>query len=62
MLEKDYPGLNYGTEKHMHGEMDNVLRGIVKAVIQNKNQELTPVWKEVVSNTLDVYLGKVPKD
>jgi bleomycin hydrolase len=61
MTESEYPGLNYGTEKHIHGEMDQVLKAILKAVLENKNGELSTAWTEVVAYTLDAYLGKLPQ-
>ena len=33
--DEAYPGLSYGSEKHMHGELDAVLRAYVDAVIRN---------------------------
>ena len=41
--EDAYHGLNYDTEKHVHGELDNVLTKYVKAVVENKNKKLTRV-------------------
>ncbi len=58
--EQAYCGLNYGTEKHVHGEMDNVLKAIVDAVIENKNKKLTTAWIKAFDNVLDVYLGEKP--
>src|SRR6056297_637202 len=58
--EQAYSGLNYGTEKHVHGEMDNVLKAIVDAVIENKNRKLSTAWIKAFDNVLDTYLGKKP--
>jgi bleomycin hydrolase len=55
-----YAGLNYGEKKHVHGEMDDVLKGIVDAVIENKNKKLSTAWEESVTGTLDAYLGDLP--
>jgi bleomycin hydrolase len=55
-----YRGLNYGETKHMHGEMDQLLKGQVDAVIENKNQSLSTAWHEAVEGTLDSYLGEIP--
>jgi bleomycin hydrolase len=60
--ESVYPGLNYGTEKHVHGEMDEVLLGFVKSVVENKNKELSPSWKTAFAGIIDSYLGKIPKE
>ena len=44
----------------MHGEMDNILKKEVDAVIENKNRKLSTVWHETIDNTLNTYLGKIP--
>ncbi|BDD09729.1 aminopeptidase [Fulvitalea axinellae] len=59
--ESVYGGLNYGFDKHNHGEMDEVLLGMVKAVVKNKSRRLTDSWKPAISSTLDAYLGEAPK-
>lgn len=56
-----YTGLNYGEDKHVHGELDEVLLSIVKAVVSNKNHKLTTVWHDGFDKCLDTYLGEVPK-
>ena len=60
--EKVFPGIKYDEEKHIHGEMDNVLRNMVEAVVENKNKKMSPVWVEAVNNTIDSYLGSVPQN
>ncbi|MCG8476438.1 MAG: C1 family peptidase [Cytophagales bacterium] len=59
--EEIYGGLNYGFDSHNHGEMDEVLLGMVKAVVKRKSGKLTTSWKPAVSSTLDAYLGKLPE-
>jgi len=59
--ESAYPGLNYGTESHVHGEMDAVLEAYVKAVVENKNGKLTSAWKKGLDGVLEAYLGKLPE-
>ncbi len=59
--EEIYTGLNYGEDKHVHGEMDDVLKKHVDAVIENKNRKLTPIWHQAVDATLNAYLGELPK-
>jgi len=59
--EEVYRGLNYGEEKHVHGELDRVLLDNVKAVVENPNKKLTTAWKEVFNNTLNTYFGELPK-
>ena len=59
--EEVYPGLNYGEKKHNHGEMNNILYGLVKAVSRNPGGRVTPRWEEAFEAVLDVYLGEIPK-
>jgi len=59
--ESVYDGLKYGEEKHVHGEMDNVLKQHVDGVIENDNRKLSTVWHEAIDATLDSYLGKLPQ-
>lgn len=59
--EKIYRGLEYGTEKHVHGELDAVLKGYVDKVLENKNKKITPVWHNGFNNILDAYLGEKPE-
>ena len=56
-----YSGLEYGTEKHVHGELDAVLKGYVDKVLENRNKKITPVWHKGFDNILDVYLGEKPE-
>lgn len=60
--ESVYSGLNYGLDYHNHGELEAVLKGMVDAVIENKNKSLTPVWKDAVAAVVDTYLGEVPSE
>ncbi len=59
--EEAYTGLNYGETKHVHGEMDRVLKKQVEAVIENPNKKLSPAWREALRGTLDSYLGEIPE-
>jgi bleomycin hydrolase len=58
--EKVFHGIKYNEEKHIHGEMDEVLRKMVEAVVENKNKKISPVWESAVNNTIDAYLGELP--
>ena len=55
-----YNGLNYGTEKNRHGEMEGALKGILDAVKGNKNGKLSTSWRKAFDATLDAYLGEEP--
>lgn len=57
-----YPGLNYGSETHSHGEIVSVLKGVVQNVIKNRNGVISPIWKEGLSGVLDAYFGENPTE
>lgn len=59
--EEAYPGLSYGEDKHVHGELDGILSGIVKTVVSNPNRRITPAWRNAFDGVLDAYLGEVPE-
>lgn len=55
-------GLNYGTEKNAHNEMEAVLKGILNAVIKNPNRgNLSTAWKPAFFAAIDTYLGELPE-
>lgn len=58
--EEAYKGLNYGEEKHVHGELDRVLLDNVKAVVENPNKKLSSAWKGILNATLTAYFGEIP--
>jgi bleomycin hydrolase len=58
--ESVYGGLNYGTDKHNHAEMDAILKSMVEAVKENPQGHLTPSWKNAFAAAVDAYLGKIP--
>lgn len=55
-----YTGLNYGTDKHVHGELDNVIKAYMDAIIRNPNRGLSTGWENGLKGILDAYLGEVP--
>ena len=59
--EDAYTGLQYGEDKHVHGEMDALLNGYIETVIHNKNKKITPAWHQGFNGILDAYLGDVPE-
>jgi bleomycin hydrolase len=59
VLEDVYPGLNYGSSSHSHGELDKLLTEIGKVLVGQKR--LTTAWRAAVNGVLDAYLGKVPE-
>ncbi|NOY51659.1 MAG: aminopeptidase [Chlorobi bacterium] len=56
-----YTGLEYGTKLHTHGELDEVLKAYVDAIIKNKNRKLTTVWHDGFDKILSTYLGDLPE-
>jgi len=60
--EEVYDGLEYGSEKHNHSELDNILKAYVDAVIENKQKTLTPNWRKGYDAVVEAYLGEVPSE
>ena len=58
--ESVYDGIEYNAERHDHGEMDAILEGIVKAVVEKRNAASGATWMEAVEGVLDAYLGEMP--
>ena len=44
--EEVYPGLRYGTDRHVHGELDAVIKAYVDAVVENPNKSLSTAWQD----------------
>ena len=59
--EEVYSGLQYGTAKHEHSEVEAVLKGYMDAVVTNPNGRLSTAWLVGVDGILDAYLGEVPE-
>lgn len=59
--EEIYKGMNIGEEEHNHGEMSSVLEGIMDGVKKNRGGKITPLWKNVLESTLNIYLGVPPE-
>jgi bleomycin hydrolase len=57
-----YAGLEYGEDKNKHGELENVLKNMLDAVIKNHNRRLSTAWLNVVNATLDAYFGAYPEN
>jgi aminopeptidase C len=60
--EKEMTGLNYGEEKHKHGELDALAKAYVKVIVSNPNKKLSSAWKTGFDGILDAYLGKCPTE
>lgn len=61
MPEEAYTGLQYGEEKHVHGELDAVLKAYLDAVKANPNKKISTAWRKGYEAILDAYLGEVPE-
>lgn len=61
MPEEAYRGLNYGEDKHVHGELQGALEGIVNAVVKKPNRRVSTAWRAALDGVLDAYLGDVPE-
>lgn len=61
MPEAAYQGLNYGEDKHVHGELDGVLSGLVNTVVAKPDRKITTAWRRALEGVLDAYMGQVPE-
>lgn len=59
--EEVYSGLQYGEDKHAHGELDAALSAYLKAVVAKPNKKLTTAWRKGLKGILDAYFGEVPE-
>ena len=59
--EEVYSGLNYGEDKHVHGELDAALKAYLDVMVSKPNKKLSPAWRKGVEGILDAYLGEVPE-
>lgn len=61
MPEEAYRGLDYGEDKHVHGELDGILTGMVETVVRKPNRKVSTAWADAFDGVLDAYLGEVPE-
>jgi len=57
--EAAFSGMLEGSEKHDHGEMETVLKGMLDGVLKRK--KLSTNWKNAFNAVLDIYLGTTPE-
>ncbi len=55
-------GLNYGEDKHRHGELDATTSAYVDAIIKNPNKHLSTAWFDGFKGILNAYLGTIPEE
>lgn len=61
MPDEVYRGLNYGEDKHVHGELDGILKAYADVIVKKPNGKLSTAWKKGIQGVLDAYLGEVPE-
>ncbi len=59
--EAAMPGLGYGEELHIHGELDAVAKAYIGAVVKNPNRKLSTAWLNGFNGVLAAYLGALPE-
>lgn len=59
--ESVYNGMNINENKHNHGEMGAVLKGMLDGILKRSGRYVTPRWLEAYNAVLDVYMGKIPE-
>ncbi len=60
VTETHYPGLLPGEENHVHGELNNALKGFLDAVKTNSDGKLSKAWPQAFGSILDSYMGPLP--
>ncbi|MDY0201717.1 MAG: C1 family peptidase [Tenuifilaceae bacterium] len=58
--ESVFTGKNYGEDIHVHSEMEAVLKGMIDAIIKNRNRKLSTAWEPALKAVLDTYFGETP--
>jgi len=53
-----YPGLNYGSTTHNHGELQAFIDAVAEIPVKRKNE--SKQYEEIVNAILDTYLGVYP--
>lgn len=59
--EEVYSGLHCGDSIHIHGEMEQASFAFLKAIVENPDKKLSPVWKDAHKAIIESYLGEVPE-
>lgn len=57
--EEVYPGINYESDRHNHGEMVKYISAIADAAVKMKKR--SPEYNALIQNLFDTYLGKLPE-
>ena len=56
-----YPGLNYGENVHVHGELNGLLKAYADVITKNPNRKLSSAWKNGYEGILNAYMGNCPQ-
>ena len=59
--EEVYQGLNYGTEQHIHAELQAAVAAYMGAIVKNPNRTVSTAWQDGLNGILDAYLGEIPE-
>jgi bleomycin hydrolase len=57
--EEAYPGINYSSTRHNHGELSEFVQAIANVSVKTKRR--SPEYYKLVDNLFDIYLGKIPE-
>lgn len=60
--EEVYTGLNYGTDKHAHYELEGILTGLLKTVVKKPDGKVSTAWRKAFNGVQDAYLGQLPAE
>lgn len=60
--QAEMQGLNYGTEKPEHFEMDAAIKGYADAIVKRPNRNLTTAWQKGLDGIIAAYLGEYPTE
>lgn len=57
--ENVYPGINYDSDRHNHGELSSYLKAIADVSVERK--VLSPEYDKLMKSLFDIYLGEMPE-
>ena len=57
--EEVYTGINYDSDRHNHGELQQYISGIAQIGVKMKKR--SPEYYKILQNVLDTYLGPLPE-
>jgi bleomycin hydrolase len=62
-----FKGLNYGSDKHTHSEMAEILKGAMDGLIKARENAddgdgMTDAWRRAIRGILNAYLGEMPEN